>query len=139
MLSTIYTTSRLFFLFFVIIPFLVGMIKKEKSQLTFVPTCQPPFRWIGKPIVAVTYGIFGGQHVSAAAKQILEGMKLRLAPTRPALGFVGNVAGKDFMLAADGQLGEETKNFILEGDGSKEISKSFDELKALLATPVEAK
>ncbi|TLD30320.1 hypothetical protein PspLS_02251 [Pyricularia sp. CBS 133598] len=94
--------------------------------------------WIGKPIVAVTYGIYGGHHVSAAAKQILEGMKLRLAPTRPSLGFVGNVAGKDFMLAAQGQLGEETKSFILEGDGSKEITKSFAELKDLLATPVEA-
>lgn len=43
--------------------------------------------WIGKPILIVSYGIFGGVNASNALKITLEGMNLRVVETRPMFEF----------------------------------------------------
>ncbi|KAK1528262.1 aspartic proteinase [Colletotrichum paranaense] len=80
--------------------------------------------WIGKPIAVVSYGIMGGNSASAQAQKTLEGMKLRVAPTRPALAFAGG-AGPDLVAAmGHGEIGEESRK-KWEGE-SESILKAFD-------------
>ncbi|KAJ0322789.1 hypothetical protein COL5a_008615 [Colletotrichum fioriniae] len=93
--------------------------------------------WIGKPIVVVSYGIMGGNSASAQAQKTLEGMKLRVAPTRPALAFAGG-AGPDLVAAmGHGEIGEESRK-KWEGE-SESILKAFGELKELLNALAQAK
>ncbi|GKT46608.1 NAD(P)H-dependent FMN reductase LOT6 [Colletotrichum spaethianum] len=90
--------------------------------------------WIGKPIAVVSYGIMGGHSASAQAQKTLEGMKLRVVPTRPALAFVGG-AGPDLMAAmGHGEIGEESRK-QWEAQ-AKTILKAFGELKDLLKAPI---
>ncbi|KAK1656785.1 NADPH-dependent FMN reductase [Colletotrichum godetiae] len=93
--------------------------------------------WIGKPISIVSYGIMGGNSASEQAQKTLEGMKLRIAPTRPALAFAGG-AGPDLVAAmSHGEIGEESrKKWEAE---SETILKAFGELKELLNAPAPAK
>ncbi|OHX01219.1 NADPH-dependent FMN reductase [Colletotrichum incanum] len=93
--------------------------------------------WIGKPIAIVSYGIMGGNSASSQAQKTLEGMKLRVAPTRPALAFAGG-AGPDLMAAiGHGDIGEESrKRWEAE---TETILKAFGELKELLNVPPVAK
>ncbi|KAK7444596.1 hypothetical protein CaCOL14_000425 [Colletotrichum acutatum] len=93
--------------------------------------------WIGKPIAVVSYGIMGGNSASAQAQKTLEGMKLRVAPTRPALAFAGG-AGPDLVAAmGHGEIGEESRK---KWEGELEsMLKAFGELKELLNAPAQAK
>ncbi|OHF02500.1 NADPH-dependent FMN reductase [Colletotrichum orchidophilum] len=88
--------------------------------------------WIGKPIAVVSYGIMGGKSASAQAQKTLEGMKLRVAPTRPALAFAGG-PGPDLVAAMGGEIGEESRK-KWEGE-SETLLQAFGELKELLNTP----
>ncbi|EXL45122.1 hypothetical protein FOCG_12535 [Fusarium oxysporum f. sp. radicis-lycopersici 26381] len=54
--------------------------------------------WKGKPVAVISYGIHGGKHASDTAYEVLSQMGLRVAPTRPQLGFHDG-AGPDMFLA----------------------------------------
>ncbi|EWZ33058.1 flavo protein-like protein [Fusarium oxysporum Fo47] len=85
--------------------------------------------WKGKPVAVISYGIHGGKHASDTAYEVLSQMGLRVAPTRPQLGFHDG-AGPDMFLAMAGKLGDDTKKQI-EGQEA-EIAKAWDELKRAL-------
>ncbi|KAJ0382131.1 hypothetical protein COL922a_013172 [Colletotrichum nupharicola] len=88
--------------------------------------------WIGKPAAVVSYGIAGGNRASEQVKGTLEGMKLRVAATRPALSFAGG-AGSDLVAAIKGEVGEDSrKDWEAK---SEDILKAFGELKQLLSEP----
>ncbi|KAK1992633.1 NADPH-dependent FMN reductase [Colletotrichum falcatum] len=91
--------------------------------------------WTGKPAAVVSYGIFGGNSASAQAHKTLGGMKLRVAPTRPALAFAGG-AGPDLTAAIGGEIGDETRNKWEAEKGT--VLKAFAELKELLDAPPAA-
>ncbi|RYC91371.1 hypothetical protein BFJ63_vAg5670 [Fusarium oxysporum f. sp. narcissi] len=85
--------------------------------------------WKGKPVAVIGYGIHGGKHASDIAYEVLSQMGLRVAPTKPQLGFHDG-AGPDMFLAMVGKLGDDTKKQI-EGQEA-EIAKAWDELKQAL-------
>ncbi|KAM0350621.1 hypothetical protein ACHAPU_003107 [Fusarium lateritium] len=85
--------------------------------------------WIGKGVMIVSYGIFGGNSASSQLDGTLKGMKLRVAATRPALSFHGNI-GPDLWLAGEGKLGDDTRKDILAETPT--ILKAFGELKDLM-------
>jgi NAD(P)H-dependent FMN reductase len=41
--------------------------------------------WSGKPAVVVTYGFHGGGRCAAQLREVLDGLRMRTAPTMPAL------------------------------------------------------
>ncbi|KAF4913013.1 NAD(P)H-dependent FMN reductase [Colletotrichum viniferum] len=89
-------------------------------------------QWIGKPAAVVSYGMAGGNRASEQVKGTLEGMKLRVAATRPALSFVGG-AGSDLVAAIKDEVGENSrKDWEAK---SEDILKAFGELKQLLSEP----
>ena len=93
--------------------------------------------WIGKPILVVTYGIMGGVNSSESLKKIFEGMKLRVAETRPQLTFVGGGYGPDTQLAiGTGTLGEKTRELWKSDKMKGELVKGFEELVRMLQTTV---
>jgi NAD(P)H-dependent FMN reductase len=95
--------------------------------------------WIGKPIFIVTYGIQGAKHASESLKTILEGMKLRVVPTRPNLKFAGLPAMDEVYAAAAGSLGEKTlKEWEESEEVKKELLDGFGELVAKLEEPAAA-
>jgi NAD(P)H-dependent FMN reductase len=85
--------------------------------------------WIGKGVLIISYGIFGGKSASESLDKTLKGMKLNVVDTRPALGFHGGV-GDDLWLAGAGKLGDETKKDIIAETPT--ILKAFGELKDLM-------
>ena len=92
--------------------------------------------WIGKPIFIVTYGIQGATHSSDSLKTILEGMKLRVVPTRPQLKFAGLPALDEVFAAAAGSLGEKTlKGWEESEDVKNELLDGFAELVTKLEEP----
>ncbi|KAF9878396.1 NADPH-dependent FMN reductase [Colletotrichum karsti] len=113
---------------FVIPEYNYGMAGGTKNAIDYLYN-----EWIGKPVVIVSYGIGGGNRASEQLQGTLEGMKLRVAGTRPALAFSGG-PGPDFIAAmSKGELGEESRK---EWEGkSADILKAFGELKQLLQEP----
>ncbi|TDZ25080.1 NAD(P)H-dependent FMN reductase LOT6 [Colletotrichum orbiculare MAFF 240422] len=94
--------------------------------------------WIGKPAAVVGYGIAGGRRASEQVGGTLEGMKLRVAATRPALSFAGG-AGPDLVAAmGHGEIGDESRK-SWETDESGDILKAFAELRGLLEEPPRPK
>ncbi len=91
--------------------------------------------WKGKPLGVVTYGLFGATHASEQLQHILSKMGVRVAETRPQLGFAGGV-GPDAMAAMGGNLGQDTKSKWDAEDAGK-LVKVLDELKELLDTKPE--
>ncbi|PNP81234.1 hypothetical protein FNYG_05701 [Fusarium nygamai] len=85
--------------------------------------------WIGKGVLIISYGIFGGNSASEQLDKTLKGMKLNVVDTRPALGFHGGV-GDDLWLAGAGKLGDDTKKDIIAETPT--ILKAFGELKDLM-------
>ncbi|KAF5605711.1 nadph-dependent fmn reductase [Fusarium pseudocircinatum] len=85
--------------------------------------------WIGKGVLIISYGIFGGKSASEQLDKTLKGMKLNVVDTRPALGFHGGV-GDDLWLAGAGKLGDDTKKDIIAETPT--ILKAFGELKDLM-------
>ncbi|KAL4731748.1 hypothetical protein ACLX1H_000730 [Fusarium chlamydosporum] len=69
--------------------------------------------WIGKGVVIISYGIFGGKSANAQLNQVLKGMKLKVAETSPALAFHDGI-GPDLWLAGAGELGEGTEKDIID-------------------------
>ena len=88
--------------------------------------------WDGKPVAIVTYGLFGGSYSSENLNHVLGKMGLRVASTRPQLGFAGGV-GQDFFAATKGDLGTDSKS-KWEAEEADNIVRAFDELKVLLKT-----
>jgi NAD(P)H-dependent FMN reductase len=90
--------------------------------------------WIGKPVLIVTYGIKGGNMTSESLKTTLNGMKLRVVETRPALKYAG--PGMDDMMAAagTGNVGPNSLK-LWEEEGKEPLLKGFAELIELLETP----
>ncbi|KAL0940499.1 aspartic proteinase [Colletotrichum truncatum] len=85
-----------------------GMAAATKNAIDYLY-----HEWIGKPVAVVSYGIMGGKSASAQVKQTLEGMRLRVAATRPALPFSGG-AGPDLATAmGDGEIGEQSRKAAL--------------------------
>ncbi|RGP67023.1 nadph-dependent fmn reductase [Fusarium longipes] len=88
--------------------------------------------WLGKGVMVISYGIFGGNSANEQMNHVLKGMKLRLTETSPALAFHDNV-GPDLWLAGAGDLGEDSKKDIIAQ--SPTILKGFRELKDLMNKP----
>lgn len=90
--------------------------------------------WTGKPIVVVTYGIYGANIASESLKTVLEGMGLRVVAKRPALKFAGLPAMDDVYAAGAGSLGEKT---LKEWEESKEVKEDLLEAFAELVKKLE--
>lgn len=89
--------------------------------------------WTGKPAVVVSYGIQGANLANANLAKTLEGMKLLVAETKPALKFHGGSMSPDMFAAVQGNLGEETKkDWENEDWGKSEILKAVGELEEKL-------
>ncbi|KAF1814708.1 NADPH-dependent FMN reductase [Eremomyces bilateralis CBS 781.70] len=88
--------------------------------------------WTGKGAVVVSYGIFGGLKAGEHLSQSLQIMKLKVAETRPALAYHGNV-GPDLTTGmTTGEVAEATRN-DWEGEKVKgEVVKAFGELVGLI-------
>lgn len=92
--------------------------------------------WIGKPVLIVSYGIFGGNLASASLKQTLEGMHLQVMDTRPLLAFPGRDAGNHNMspalISAMGGVLDDTavNSWALQ---KRELLQGFAELKEHLS------
>lgn len=89
--------------------------------------------WIGKPILIVTYGIFGGSGSSAALVKTLEGMKLGVADTKPQLSFPNRDENNrnmspSLMSSMSGELHEEAKEEWSTGASKDLILKGYGEL-----------
>ncbi|KAK5659259.1 hypothetical protein OQA88_1351 [Cercophora sp. LCS_1] len=85
--------------------------------------------WKGKPVAVVSYGIAGGSFASEQAAHVLGKMGLRVAGTRPKLGFAGG-NGPDLVAAMiKGELGEESRT---KWEGEGDVRKAFEELRGLL-------
>ncbi|KAG0646096.1 NAD(P)H-dependent FMN reductase LOT6 [Hyphodiscus hymeniophilus] len=93
--------------------------------------------WIGKPVLVVTYGIFGGASASESLQKTLNGMKLRVAETRPKLEFSGWPDKSEMMSAAGGKIGPKTLEHW-EAESKETLLKGFGELIELLETPASA-
>jgi NAD(P)H-dependent FMN reductase len=106
-----------------------GMAGSTKNAIDFLYN-----EIINKPALIITYGIHGGKHSSEALKTTLEGMKLRVAKTRPALPFHGG-RGPDMFAAAKGELGGDTKN-DWEKEKKGEVEQGLKELEQLLREEV---
>ncbi|OBT45617.1 hypothetical protein VE00_03545 [Pseudogymnoascus sp. WSF 3629] len=96
--------------------------------------------WIGKPILVVTYGIFGGSASSDALVKTLEGMKLQVAETKPQLSFPerdenNRNMSPGLMSAMTGELHETAKEAWSNGESKDLILKGLGEL----VTKLEAK
>jgi len=97
--------------------------------------------WIGKPVLIISYGIFGGNLASSSLKQTLEGMHLQVMDTRPQLAFPGRDAENHNMSptlisAMGGVLDDTAVNaWALQKD---ELVKGFGELKERLGLAVAA-
>lgn len=92
--------------------------------------------WIGKPAVIVSYGIGGGNKASAAARDVLTGMKLRVAETSPAFAFAGGLGPDTFTAMNTGELGDESRKKFAD-ETAAAVLKAFGEIKTLLAAPVK--
>ncbi|KAK5630686.1 hypothetical protein RRF57_006401 [Xylaria bambusicola] len=88
--------------------------------------------WKGKPVVIVSYGAHGGSKASQQAKEILGGLGLRIAETRPQLAFADPM-GEMGVILAEGKVTEASRA-KWEGQTDK-IVKAADELKELLLQP----
>ena len=88
--------------------------------------------WINKPVLIISYGIHGGKSSSDSLKGSLNGMKLRVAETRPALAFAGGPGPDMFEAVGKGTIGEATLKSWEEV--KPEIVKGFEELRALAAS-----
>ncbi|KAL1980681.1 hypothetical protein VTN96DRAFT_3631 [Rasamsonia emersonii] len=88
--------------------------------------------WIGKPVLVVSYGVQGGKGASRQLSEILEGMKLKVVPTRPNLAFKGGLGPDAFAAMNEGRLGEETKAEWEAGDAKEQVLRGFAELRELL-------
>ncbi|KFY28965.1 hypothetical protein V493_02633 [Pseudogymnoascus sp. VKM F-4281 (FW-2241)] len=96
--------------------------------------------WIGKPILVVTYGIFGGSMSSESLVKTLEGMKLSVSETKPQLSFPGRDENNrnmspGLMSAMSGELHETAKEEWSSGARKELILKGYGEL----ATKLESK
>lgn len=96
--------------------------------------------WIGKPVLVVTYGIFGGSASSDALVKTLEGMKLQVAETKPQLSFPerdenNRNMSPGLMSAMTGELHETAKEAWSNGESKDLILKGYGEL----VTKLEAK
>jgi len=108
-----------------------GMTGGTKNAIDYLK-----HEWEGKPAVIVSYGIQGGKTASEQVKTSLEGLKLRVAKTRPQLPFAGGAGPDLFAAMGDGVLGEDTKK-AWQAEAPT-IAKAFGELKEVLsATTVE--
>jgi hypothetical protein len=87
-------------------------------------------------VAVVTYGIKGATIASESLKTILEGMKLRVAETRPSLTFKGEALTEVFLAGGQGVLGPESKKDWEGGEAKESILKAFAELVELLEAPV---
>jgi NAD(P)H-dependent FMN reductase len=95
--------------------------------------------WIGRPVAVVSYGIQGGKTASEQVSTTLKGMKLRVAETRPNLGFARATAGTDCWSAmGEGVLGEESRELWTQGENKEQLLKTFDEVRELLEATPEA-
>jgi NAD(P)H-dependent FMN reductase len=86
--------------------------------------------WKGKYAMIVSYGTRGGGLASGQLKQVLEGVRMKVVETRPALPF----GGGNFTWTAmtKGELAEGVKE-RWERENGDEIVKAFEELKELLS------
>lgn len=70
--------------------------------------------------------------------QVLTGMKLRVVPTRPALGFGGDGMPEileEMYPAGKGILGQKSIDKWSSGEAKESVEKGFDELIGLMEIP----
>jgi NAD(P)H-dependent FMN reductase len=90
---------------------------------------------LGKPALIVSYGVVGGQKASDALKTSLEGMKLRVAETRPMLFWHGGQGPDLYAAAGKGVIGEDTlKDW--NSEKKEEVLKGVEEFEVLLQEEV---
>lgn len=83
--------------------------------------------WTTKPGMVVSYGANGGNLSNAALTQTLEGMKMKVSPTKVILPFKGGL-GPDMMEAhGGGKLGEATSAWWMETK-KDDVLKAVEEL-----------
>jgi NAD(P)H-dependent FMN reductase len=91
---------------------------------------------VGKPVLIVTYGIFGGRKSSESLKDTFTGMKMRVAETRPKLSFAHSPERTDIMMAGvQGKLGPKTLE-LWEEEGKEPLLEGFGELVDLIKASV---
>lgn len=89
--------------------------------------------WIGKPMLIITYGIFGGSGSSEALGKSLNGMKLDVCETKPQLSFPGRDDSNRNMSpgltsAMSGELHETAREAWSSGESKDLVLKGFKEL-----------
>jgi len=91
--------------------------------------------WKGKPAMVVSYGGRGGGKAAVQLGQVLQGVRMRVAPTMPGLAFGSEENGEAAM--KEGRLTEDAMRRWKE-DGKEEdaILMAFGELLDLLGRPV---
>jgi NAD(P)H-dependent FMN reductase len=80
--------------------------------------------WTRKPAVIVSYGFHGGDKCAAQLRQVLQGLRMRPAPTMPALSL------PEGLKAVGASLGDPA---LLFADAAPSVRQAFAELAALLA------
>ncbi|PVH69715.1 hypothetical protein DL98DRAFT_438479 [Cadophora sp. DSE1049] len=91
--------------------------------------------WVGKPMLIISYGTFGGANASFNLKRTFEGMKLRVLPIRPRFSWVGGPYGTDAQGAMlTGNLGESSTKAWGE---SADLVKGFEELIEFVNDPTK--
>jgi NAD(P)H-dependent FMN reductase len=92
--------------------------------------------WVGKPVAVISYGVQGGTWASAQAAHVLSNMKLRVAETKPQLGFAGGRGPEMFGAVLKGELGEETKKLWAGKEKKAQILEAFEQVKTMMLNPV---
>lgn len=108
-----------------------GLAGATKNAIDFLM-----HEWRGKPVAVISYGIEGGSVASEHAAQTLNGMKLRVAETRPQLTFAGEHGPDLYAAMLKGDLGEDSKEGWRK-EKSEDILKAFAEVKKLLNEEVK--
>ena len=112
---------------FVIPEYNYGMSGGTKNAIDYLKN-----EWIGKPVVIVSYGITGGKIASGQVQRALEGLELKVCPTRPQLTFGKTSEAPDvFTAMSTGKLGDSSRENWTE-DSHAEILRAFGELEDAL-------
>jgi NAD(P)H-dependent FMN reductase len=91
--------------------------------------------WVGKPVMVVTYGLYGGKTCSEALKTTFGAIYVDLVETRPQLTFPGKAEVIYMTPAAMSAAVGELNPVCIEawsGEGKEEILKGLGELKGKL-------
>ena len=90
--------------------------------------------WVGKPMLIVSYGIYGGKNASESLTKTLSSMKLNVLYTKPQLTFAGPGMEDVGLATTKGKIGDDTMK-LWEATGKESLVKGFEELVTALELP----